>query len=114
MTIWVDAQLPPAIASWIAETYGVAALAVLAVRDLGLRDAEDRDIFTAAKAADAIVMTKDRDFVELADRHGVPPRIIWLTCGNTSNARLREILGTTLRDALELLRTGERLVEISG
>ncbi len=89
-------------------------MAALGVRDLGLQDAEDRDIFAAAKAADVIVMTKDRDVVELADRHGVPPRIIWLTCGNTSNARLREILAATLCDALELLGSGERLVEISG
>ena len=109
MTIWVDAQLPPGIAAWIAETFGVSAIAV---RDLGLRDADDRDIFAAAKAHDAIVMTKDRDFVALLDRHGFPPRVLWLTCGNTSNARLREILDATLRDALGLLQSGERLVEI--
>lgn len=111
MTIWVDAQLPPGITSWVAETYGIAAVAV---RDLGLRDADDLDIFAFAKAAGVIVMTKDRDFVELVDRHGAPPQVIWLTCGNTSNARLREILSATLHDALELLQSGERLVEISG
>ncbi|MBD2066372.1 hypothetical protein H6F93_02325 [Leptolyngbya sp. FACHB-671] len=57
---------------------------------------------------------KDSDFVDLVDRFGSPPQIIWLTCGNTSNARLREILSTTLLEALELLRSGEVLVEISG
>ncbi len=75
MTIWVDAQLPPAIAAWITTTFGVVAVAV---RDMGLRDAEDQDIFAAAKARDAVVMTKDRDFVELVQRHGSPPRVIWL------------------------------------
>ena len=50
----------------------------------------------------------------LVDRLGVPPQIIWLTCGNTSSARLREILGSVLPAALELLRSGEHLVEISG
>jgi predicted nuclease of predicted toxin-antitoxin system len=59
-------------------------------------------------------MTKDRDFVELVERYGSPPQVIWLTCGNTSNARLKEILTATLPDALELLRSGERLVEITG
>ncbi|MBD1889348.1 DUF5615 family PIN-like protein [Coleofasciculus sp. FACHB-SPT9] len=111
MTIWVDAQLSPAIAPWIANTFGVTAVAL---RDIGLRDAEDFEIFEAAKAQGAIVMTKDRDFVDLVDRYGVPPQIIWLTCGNTSNTRLREILSATLPDALELLRSGEMLVEISG
>ncbi|WP_375341208.1 hypothetical protein [Plectonema radiosum] len=32
----------------------------------------------------------------MVDRLSAPPQIIWLTCGNTSNARLREILGETL------------------
>ncbi|MBD1933020.1 MULTISPECIES: DUF5615 family PIN-like protein [Cyanophyceae] len=111
MTIWVDAQLSPGIAPWIANTFGVTAVAL---RDIGLRDAEDYEIFEAAKAPGAIVMTKDRDFVDLVARYGVPPQIIWLTCGNTSNTRLREILSATLPEALELLRSGEMLVEIRG
>ena len=82
-------------------------------RDVGLRDAEDLEIFEAAKAQGVIVMTKDKDFVDLVARLGAPPQIIWLTCGNTSNARLQEILSTTLLEALELLGAGEVLVEIS-
>lgn len=111
MTIWVDAHLSPAIATWITNTFGVTAVAL---RDVGLRDAEDPEIFEAAKAQGVIMMTKDSDFVDLVDRLGSPPQIIWLTCGNTSNARLREILSETLPRALELLETGEALVEIRG
>lgn len=111
MTIWVDAHLSPAIATWITSTFGVEAVAL---RDLGLRDAEDPEIFEAAKAQRAIVITKDSDFVDLVDRLGSPPQIIWLTCGNTSNTRLREILSETLPRALELLAAGEALVEVSG
>ena len=111
MTIWVDAHLSPAIATWITSTFGITALAL---RDIGLRDAEDPEIFEAAKAQGVIFMTKDSDFADLVDRLGSQPQIIWLTCGNTSNDRLREILCATLPKALELLRAGEALVEISG
>lgn len=111
MTLWVDAHLSPEIATWISSTFGVTALAL---RDIGLRDAEDLEIFEAAKAQGVIFITKDSDFVDLIDRLGTPPQIIWLTCGNTSNARLREILSATLPEALELLQSGEALVEISG
>lgn len=111
MTIWVDAHLSPGIASWISSTLGIEAIAL---RDLGLRDAEDTEIFEAAKAQQAIVMTKDSDFVDLVERIGSPPQIIWLTCGNTSNARLRYILSEMLPRSLELLKSGEALVEISG
>jgi predicted nuclease of predicted toxin-antitoxin system len=92
MIIWVDAHLSPAIATWITNTLGITAVAL---RDLGLRDAEDLEIFEAAKTQKVIFMTKDSDFVDLVDRLKAPPQIIWLTCGNTSNARLKEILSAT-------------------
>jgi predicted nuclease of predicted toxin-antitoxin system len=111
MTIWIDAHLSPAIAVWITNTFGITAFAL---RDVGLRDAEDPEIFEAAKAQSVILMTKDSDFADLVDRLGSPPQVIWITCGNTSNARLREILSVALPQALELLRLGEALVEISG
>jgi predicted nuclease of predicted toxin-antitoxin system len=111
MIIWIDAQLPPAIAAWITETIGVPAIAL---RDLGLRDATDHEIFMAARQAQAVVMTKDSDFTRLLDHFGMPPQVIWLTCGNTSNANLKVILTATLPQALDLLASSEKLVEISG
>jgi predicted nuclease of predicted toxin-antitoxin system len=109
--IWVDAHLSPALAKWITAEFGEAAQSV---RDVGLRQAKDKDIFAAARQANAIVMTKDEDFVEMVGRLGPPPCVIWLTCGNTSNAALRQLLKKTLPRALELIRQGDPLVEISG
>lgn len=82
------------------------------MRYLDLHEAEDAQIYKAAREAGAVVMTKDSDFVQLLERRGAPPKVIWITCGNTSNARMREILDTHLRQALSLL-DGEDLVEIS-
>ena len=109
MIVWVDAQLSPAIAAWVAETFSVAAHAV---RDLGLREATDRQIFLSARSASAVVMTKDRDFVRLLEELGPPPQVIWLTCGNTSNVQLKQILTNALPQAVKLLESGEPLVEI--
>jgi predicted nuclease of predicted toxin-antitoxin system len=110
MTIWVDGQMSPAIAAWISSNFAVNAIAI---RNLGLRDVEDKEIFETARRENAIVMTKDSDFVLLVDRLGAPPQVIWVTCGNTSNARLKEILMRTLPKAIELLKLGEVLVEIN-
>jgi predicted nuclease of predicted toxin-antitoxin system len=107
---WVDAQLSPAIASWLRETFAVDAVAI---RDLGFREAEDSVIFRAARERAAVVVTKDSDFVQLLDRHGAPPQVLWLTCGNTSNARLRTLLVEAWPRARALLAAGEPLVEIS-
>lgn len=108
--IWLDAHLPPGICPWLESQFGVTAEPV---RDLGLRHAADLEIFFAARAAGAVVMTKDVDFTFLLERHGPPPSVLWLTGGNTSAARLQEVLATTLTTAIELLEAGELLVEIS-
>lgn len=112
MILWIDAQLSPALAKWIIENF--ANIEATAVRDLGFRDAEDRVIYFSARNANATVMTKDSDFLELQKRLGAPPKIIWVTCGNTSNARLKEILSSNLQQVVELLESGEILVEITG
>ena len=109
MIVWLDAQLPPAIAAWIEATFGIE---THAIRDLELREAKDSPIFQAARAAGVVMVTKDRDFVELLQRLGPPPKVLWLTCGNTSNARLREVLNRELPAAVARLEAGESLVEI--
>lgn len=85
---------------------------VTSIRDLGMKSASDRQIYLAAREAGVVVITKDQDFVRLLGVHGPPPKIIWITCGNTSNSRMQQILIASLPGALELLDRGESLVEI--
>jgi predicted nuclease of predicted toxin-antitoxin system len=98
------------MAGWIMEQFGVEAKAL---REIGLRDAEDGEIYQAARQSNIVIITKDSDFVDLLSRYGQPPQILWLTCGNTSNAKLKEILSKALPKAIELLSQGEAIVEIS-
>lgn len=83
------------------------------LRDLRLRDARDRDIFLSAREAKAIILTKDRDMADLVIQLGSPPQILWITCGNTSNNKLKTILTKAWSVAERLITTGERIVEIS-
>ena len=110
MILWIDAQLSPALARWLSDTFGVTAHAV---RDLGLRAAKDLPIFHAARQAGAVILSKDSDFVLLLERFGPPPQILWVTCGNTSNARWREVFLKSFPEARARLEQGEPLVEIS-
>jgi predicted nuclease of predicted toxin-antitoxin system len=110
MIIWLDAQLAPGLAQWIQSNFSVEARAL---RDLGLRDATDGVIFNAAITAGATILTKDADFIKLYHHYGAPPKIIWLTCGNSSNRFLQTLLSSALPRALKLLANGEELVEIS-
>jgi predicted nuclease of predicted toxin-antitoxin system len=110
MTVWLDAHLSPRIAGWLTESFDITALPV---RDLGLHRAEDDQIFFEARKSADVVITKDIDFVTLLEQNGSPPKIIWLTCGNTSDAALRQILIAKFPEALRLFESGENLVEIS-
>lgn len=109
--IWIDAQLSPALASWLTDHFAVEAVHL---KELNLVNSSDPAIFNLARNAGAIILTKDRDFVELVHRHGTPPRVIWITCGNTSNREMMRVLETTFRRACELLASGEIMVEIKG
>lgn len=110
MRIWVDAQLPQALASWMNCTFAVSAIAL---KDLGLRDAQDFAIFEAARVPGFVIMTKDSDFVDLVCRLGAPPQILWITCGNVTNRALQQLLLLTFPAALEQLHQGATIVEIS-
>ncbi|MEQ9359562.1 MAG: DUF5615 family PIN-like protein [Coleofasciculus sp. F4-SAH-05] len=76
MKIWIDAQLPPALAQWLIDIFGLEASAL---RDLGLRDVQDIEIFEAARAEKANkplskpLSCKERGF-ELSPFRAIKPR----------------------------------------
>ena len=109
MTLWIDNQLPPALAGWMRATLSIDCLPV---RDLNLQRATDPEIFAAARGANVVVLTKDADFVELLETHGPPPQVVLVTCGNTSNARLRRLVQMAWPAVVTMLERGEALVEL--
>ncbi|MBN2896167.1 MAG: DUF5615 family PIN-like protein [Campylobacterales bacterium] len=108
MTLWLDAQLPPALAYWITYRFGIK---TVCVRDLGLREASDMEIFERARKENAVVMTKDSDFVELFLHFGAPPKIIIVHCGNMTNKNLQAFLEPNFEAVLQYLQT-EAIVEL--
>lgn len=108
--VWVDAQLPPVLARWLAQEYGVDAEHV---NEIGFLGEDDPVIFAAARAGGAaVVITKDDDFVRLLERHGAPPQVVWVTCGNVRNAALRARVMPIWPQIAALLAVGDPLVEI--
>lgn len=107
--VWVDAQLPPALARWLRD---LGESQAIHVAELGLLQAEDPDIFAEGRQANAVVLTKDSDFVQLLELRGPPPRVVWVTCGNCANPVLKDLFVRNWSRAKELLEAGETLVEI--
>lgn len=110
LRVWIDAQLPPALARSLRTEQGIDAVHV---EDLRLHRARDPVIFSAARdAGTVVVLTKDDDFSKLVGQHGPPPQVIWVRCGNVSNQELCRIVHEAWARTAELLAEGEPLVEI--
>ena len=61
-------------------------------RVAALDQASDLQVWEYAKQHELTIVTKDMDFYELALARGVPPKIVWLRCGNVSNRYLLTLL----------------------
>ena len=88
-------------------------ITAISLKELSLRDAKDIEIFEAARISNAIIMRKDSEFIDLVCGLGAPPQVLWITCGNVTNRNLRQLLTATLSTALEQIKQGEAIVEIS-
>lgn len=108
MKFLIDAQLPPGVAQWLRDRGHEAQH----VRDVGLRDANDAEIWERALTDGLIVITKDEDFAERAAHRKKSPRVVWLRVGNTTNTALKRWLTTRFPHIEELLDRGDSLVEV--
>jgi len=62
------------------------------VRELGLENSTDLEIFDFAKRNDFAIVTFDSDFCDLNIIRGFPPKIIWIRTGNTTTKNLESLL----------------------
>jgi predicted nuclease of predicted toxin-antitoxin system len=110
--LWLDMQLSPALAKWIASEFNIKAISSY---DLFINDEKDEIIFLNAKGKrNVIILSKDSDFPDLLDRLLPPPKLIWLRMGNCPNSQMKIILKNTLLPAInELLQTSTILIEIT-
>lgn len=64
------------------------------VRELGIENFSDVEIWKFAKENNYTIVTFDADFYDLANLKGHPPKIIWLRFGNTKTDFLAEVLNS--------------------
>ena len=109
MRFLVDAQLPPALARWLAERGHTAEH----VSDLGLQAADDRVLWDHALATQAVIVTKDEDFALRRTLTATGPAIVWVRRGNTRRRELLAWFEPLLPTVVDLLARREPLVEIN-
>lgn len=109
MRFLIDAQLPPALAD---QLHGVGHDANHVAR-LGLGGATDAAIWAEARARNAVLVSKDEDFVSLAIADLTGPQFVWVRLGNTTNAALWRAFEPALGELISALDQGDRVVEIT-
>lgn len=62
------------------------------VKNEGLLNAPDREIWEFAKKNNCVIITQDSDFNDLNSLYGFPPKIIWIRTGNIKTPQLAKIL----------------------
>lgn len=108
MRFVIDAQLPPALARWLADQGHDAEH----VADRGMQSAPDETIWRYALETGATIITKDEDFARRQILNDRGPTIVWLRLPNSRTKDLIALFERVVSDLLAALERGERLIEI--
>lgn len=108
MRFLVDAQLPPALATLLAQHGHVAEH----VTDIGPGDSPDRALWKYALDHDAVIVTKDEDFTNMFAMRGPTPAVVWVRVGNTRRAALLAWFEPLIDQIVTLIESGQNLVEL--
>ena len=104
----MDHQLPVALARWLA-AHGADAVHVL---DIGFDATPDTEIWTRAISEGRIVVSKDEDFLHLANRTGDTGRLLWVRVGNCRTAALLARFAAEWAAIGLAFADGQRVVEL--
>jgi predicted nuclease of predicted toxin-antitoxin system len=105
----VDAQLPPALARYLA----AAGHQAEHVSDLGLNRSSDREIWSKATDHGSVIITKDEDFLTMRALAHSGPAIVWVRIGNTTRDAVIRIVSLALPDIIAALERGETVIEVA-
>lgn len=107
MRFLIDTNLPPALAYWLIEAGHDADHVASILGPL----ADDKEIWSRAVATQAIVITKDSDYLDLANRtRGA--RVVLLRCGNLKLTVFKDWFELRQATIESLLENGEVVIEV--
>jgi predicted nuclease of predicted toxin-antitoxin system len=72
----------------------------------------DIEICLYAEAEGRIIVSKDEDFIYLANRVGASVRILWVRLGNCRTSALLSAIGRAWPNIEACLNAGDRIIEI--
>ena len=108
MKLLIDHQLPVQLAAHL-RSRGHDCEHVF---DIGLNNVTDSTIWSHALQRGQIVVSKDEDFVYLANRPGDTGRLLWVRLGNCRNIALFASFDSLDAAITKAFESGQRIVEV--
>ena len=108
MKFLVDNQLPAALAGFL-NSHGHDAQHVI---DLQMDEADDSDVWSHAVSQGCAQVSKDEDFLHLANRPGAIGAFVWVRLGNCRKQVLLAAFARALPALVTALEEGQRVVEV--
>lgn len=108
MRFLVDNHLPPSLARWLRDRGHDAEH----VFESGLHLVDDRDLWARALADSRIIVSKDEDFLYLANQPNAAGRFLWVRLGNCRNDALLTAFARSLDTIVTAFDSGEPVVEL--
>jgi len=68
------------------------------VRNVGLKEAPDTQVWEYARSNDYAIVSKDSDFHQRSLLLGFPPKVVWVRLGNCSTKAVEQILRAHFED----------------
>ena len=88
MKLLFDENVSPQLPQMLANEYPGS----VHVREVGLRGAEDQQIWDYGRTGGFAIVSKDTDFRERSFVEGFPPKVIWLDVGNAGTSMIAGLL----------------------
>ena len=101
-------KLPVALAHWLAAQRADA----IHVLDIGADATPDTEIWMRALGEGRIVVSKDEDFLHLANRVGDTGRVLWVRVGNCRTPALLARFAAEWEGIQQAFAGGQRVVEL--
>lgn len=87
MKLLLDENISPKLAVTLSDIFPDSAH----VRQFGITQQGDLDVWGFAKANGFVIVSKDADFNQFSLLWGHPPKVIWARAGNCSTAQIADL-----------------------
>ena len=88
MRLLFDQNLAPKLVQVLADIYPNSEH----VQNVGLDEADDREVWDFAGTHGFTIVSKDEDFHQLSFLFGPPPKVIWIHMGNSGTPDIERVL----------------------